>query len=274
MAKRFLTDAQERDLIVFYLCRMDNVSALEYIRVQWGMGVDNVVGPMMARVKEKNYPLVKFYYRKSQQKRYLNALHFYMAYHGIDVENRELVTSDDDNIYFHLDMQVYRPLMETAVKNSGFMEYQIPANPLESLLLHIRSPSPVLIGPAFDAVVREAYDDRIWPRDFDYLLESEVRRRVKSGCLSITGIKADAVNEIIDGLPEKEGYVIRSIYGIDTEPLNTREIAESLGISKKKAVTLQNSACSLLRAHSDLIENVLSLSTDEEFHGYLAEKRE
>jgi hypothetical protein len=276
MAKRRCTDAEEKAMIVFYLCRTSPDHAKDYIKKTWNMGLDAVRGPIMGRLKATDDPLVNFYLANNQHNRFLNALHFYLAFNKKGVENSEVVGAKEQPIYFHLEKGIYQPLREGVAKKTKIEFYQIPDNPLEHLVFDMFLPNPEkIVMPAFDALALAAYNDKLKQKRFCSALEQEILRRIKAGNMSIKGIKADALKQIIGDLPEEEKYVLTQLYGIDTEHSTPLVIAKYLDVQTRKVDTLRRQAfANLTQNHAHLLDMIVSLSTENEIGDYLQQKEQ
>jgi len=277
MSARRCSDNDEKAMAIVYLCRGSLETAKQYLRNTWDMGLDSVHGPVMHRLRDRHDPLVEFYIKSNKKNRFANALHFYLAFNRMPVENRELVTRSDFEVYSHLEKALYQPIMERVAKITSIQSYQDVTDPLESMFEDVKRPNPAqIIAPVFSWAASVAYGtEKLDQAGFSSLLEHEVRRRIKLGCLSISGLKAEIVNEHLSRLPAREQHVLKSIYGLEDRARTFTEIAKELDINRIRLGQLRDKALhNLNRSIGGLVFYITTLSTKEEINTYMNQEKE
>ena len=251
-----MPNSQRRIIAVSYLCG----ASLEYAK-RWGLET-NVTYSNSWRIKEAfSDPLIAFYDRcigfpvnvKARKKRKLrNSAHFYLAYNGVDIERKGLVTSCDikDEIIKVLDEDIYSPITGS-IKPEDFRRHRRDyciGYLLEKVVCgkfaYILSKELML------KIMREIYQDKTWPdRDeLKNLFMSTTRNGGRSVLETLPTFKK--LLETVRRLDPTEAELIKNRYGLDdiAEPMKLREIRDSEGLPPSTACRKEKGAIEKLKS--------------------------
>ncbi|MFH0700974.1 MAG: DNA-directed RNA polymerase subunit alpha C-terminal domain-containing protein [Candidatus Woesearchaeota archaeon] len=246
---RILTPEQTREVTLCYLCGVET----KHLAEESGLSPDSIIKNIVPRYSlELKDPLVEFY---RQGTRVVNSAHLILSWNDYveDIPKGELVRlhiPENLTVYKRVYSQVYFPLIQEVVRRTALEALLEPSNGYERMLkerLGLRDAERMVKG-IFLTNLGGAYSrGQVSLKEVAEDTEKNLIRDIKEGRLSITPYKIKLINDILDGLEEREQKILRWRYGFKEEPLTQAQVGKELNLSGARIGQIEEKAFRRLR---------------------------
>jgi hypothetical protein len=253
---RILSDKQERDVAIAYLCCV----GLDYLRERWSIAPITVANTILNnRAYDWDDPLVEFY--RARGRAAVNFAHFYLTYEGADLENKELIDPErDQDVYDALRQDLIQPILKKVAADTGLDFFVEPHTGIEALLndiFGIRT-AEKLLAPLLSDMIHRRFIDVEKPRNrpqptsplselTQVQMAEGLRNRIiyllKHGGLGITPYKIRLFEKALGRLSRREALILKLYYGVqDLEPFTLEGIGNLLGLTRERVRQIKERA--------------------------------